>query len=400
MKKTIYLSFFCTSLLLGAGYQIPNNSVNSNALATAYVANANGADAAYFNPANMVYNQDKNEIEVSLSYIDLPSMKYTPTSGTTPIHTQQHQTVIPSLHYVSPKLSDNGIRLGLSISVPYGLTREWTDQPAMSTAKKFSLKTIELNPSIAIPITNQFSVAFGVRYVRGEGEVELNALPIYSVNMSGDDDAFAYNIAISYKPTDELNLALTYRSPLTLNTKGSAVVTSPWFSGTTGASLAVEIPDNLILAGAYTFNNATTIEITYDKTFWSKVTETDFNYENTSLEASPLGRITPKVWKDTTVYRLGITHKFKNALTLMCGIAYSNNAADEAYVSYSSPESNSMTYSFGGRYQLNDNLDIGLSLLYADYEDRTSNQGNATGVNGTFSEKDAYSLTSGMRYRF
>lgn len=400
MKKHIYILSFLTSTLFAAGYQIPSNSINSYALATAYVANANGADSAYFNPANMVYNKDINEIEASLSYISLPSMKYSPTGGNGSIKTKDHDTVIPSLHYVSPRLTDNGLRLGFSISVPYGLTREWSDQPAKATAKKFSLKTIEFNPSIALPITKDLSIAFGIRYMKGEGEVELDALPTYSVNMSGDDDAFAYNIALSYKATDKLQLALTYRSAITLSTKGNAVVASPWFTGTIGAALDVEIPDNLIIGAAYDFSKQTTVEVNYDKTFWSKVTQTDFNYANAILEASPLGTSSPKLWDDTVAYRIGITHKLDNLLTLMGGIAYSTNAASEAYVSYSSPEADSMTYSFGGRYSLNNNLDIGLSFLYADYKDRTSAQTPTTGVRGALSEKTAFAITTGIAYKF
>lgn len=399
MKQIITLSLLCTSMLFGAGYQIPSNSINSYALATAYVANANGADSAYFNPANMVYNEDVNEIEASLTYIVLPSMKYSPTSATTPIRTKRHDAVIPSIHYVSPKLTDNGLRFGFSVTVPYGLTREWSDQPAMASAKKFALETIELNPSIALAITKDFSIAVGLRYVQGNGEVELDALPAYSVNMSGDDDAFAYNIALSYKATNALQLALTYRSALTLTMQGDAAVTLGLLNTTTASSLEVEIPDNLILAAAYTLSEQTTLEITYDKTFWSKVTKIDFNYTNPIIEGA-LGGSTPRLWDDTIAYRLGVTHKVNDTLTLMGGIAYSTNAATEQYTSFSSPESDSMTYAFGGRYAFNDTLDIGLSLVYADYKDRTSNHTSPTGVRGTFSEKDAFALTTGIAYKF
>jgi len=396
MKKIIYLFLFLTSLVFGAAYQIPNNSINSNSLATAYVANANGADAAYFNPANMVYNQDINEIEAVLAYVYLPQMTYSPTAGTTPIQTKEQKTFIPSLHYVSPKLSDNGIRIGFSIAVPYGLTREWTDQPAMASAKKFSLETVEFNPSIAFPITEQLSFAFGVRYMIASGHVQIDTGAV-TVDMKGDDDSFGYNLALSYKVSKELTLAATYRSDIAINLTGSADITGIGVPKS-DASTKVVIPDNLILAAAYTFHQQTTVEVTYDKTYWSRVTETNFDYANSTAEAL-LGTTKPKLWHNTVAYRIGLTHKLQD-LTLMSGIAYSTNAANEEYVGYSSPEADSITYAFGGRYNLSQNLEVGLSLLYADYKDRTSNQVSASGVKGTFSGKSAYVLATGISYKF
>jgi len=72
--------------------------------------------------------------------------------------------VIPSLHYVSKELNDKGVRVGFSVVSPAGLTREWEDMPASATAKKYSLRTIELNPTVAIPLTSKFSLGLGLRW--------------------------------------------------------------------------------------------------------------------------------------------------------------------------------------------------------------------------------------------
>ena len=399
MKKSLTLSLILSSTLFAAGYQVPNNSVNSSALATAYVANANGADAAYYNPANMVYNTDNHEVEASVTYVSLSSINYAPTSGATNINSEKHNTLIPSVNYVSNKLTDSGIRVGFSIASPYGSTRKWSDQPAISTAQKFALKTVELNPSIAIPVTNQLSIGLGGRYVIASGDVKIYPSATTNVNMSGDDKGFAYNIALSYKATDKLTLSTTYRSDISLNIKGNADVVLGGIPITTGASLKVAIPDNLILAVSYKLSTQTTLEATFDKTMWSKVKETNFEYEHPAVETN-LGTPSPKKWKDSYAYRLGITHELDNATTLMCGIAYSTNPADDAYVSFSSPETDSMTYALGGRYNINDSLELGLAVLYADYENRTVTPVNGSGVNGTFSNRDALTITLGAAYKF
>lgn len=396
MKSTIIFFLVLNSILSAAAYQIPNNSVNSAALSTAYIANANGADSAYYNPANMIYNKNNHEIEFDATYVSLSSVNYKSSDGTYDINSKPHNAILPAIHYVSNKLTDDGIRMGFSIVTPYGLTREWEDQPATSSAKKFELQTIELNPSIAIPINSKFSIGLGLRYLISKGHVILDPSSTPYVDMKGEDEAFAYNIALSYKMSKELSLSATYRSDIMLNLKGNANVAIAGPSYITDASLEVAIPDNLILASAYTYNEHTTVEVTFDMTFWSKVTETNFEYKDASAEAV-FGTTTPKKWHDTYAYRLGLTHKYNNIITLMGGIAYSTNAADDEYVSYSSPESDSMTYSIGGRYILNESIELGLATLYSENKSRSVSNSK---VKGKLSDKSVYSITVGASYKF
>ncbi len=403
MKKILSLSLVVSSALFGAGYQIPNNSINSAALATANVANAHGADAAYYNPANMVYNTDNHEIENSVTYVSLSPINYSAdgTYGTQDIDSEKHTVFIPSFHYASKKLNDAGVRIGFSLIAPAGLAREWKDMPASASAKKYALETMEFNPTVAIPVTNDFSMAFGFRYVRASSELELNYPGLYHLNIEAkDSSSYGYNLALSYNATESLNISATYRSKITLDLEGSGDASYLGVAKGSSVSMSVPIPANLIIAAAYTFNNLTTVEITYDRTMWSAIQETNLEFKDSTME-NVLGKSKPKKWDDTEAYRLGVTHKLNETVTLMGGIAYSTNAAKEEYTSFSSPEADSMTYALGGRYKLDDSLELGLAVLYADYEDRTSSQPtNPLGVNGTMSDKDAYTITAGMNYKF
>lgn len=409
MKKVLTLSLILGSALFGAGYQIPNNSINSAALATANVANAHGADAAYYNPANMLNNTDSHEIEMSATYVDLSQINYTPANGGATIKSKKHDAIIPSFHYVSKKLNDSGIRIGFSMVSSAGLSREWTNFPAIPSAQKFALETIEFNPSIAIPITNKLSFGFGFRYVRAEAQVSLDGsmIPLtattapYTLSMEDgrDSSSFGFNLALAYQVTEAWNISATYRSKISLEIEGVAQTTFAGTPITSGASMDVPIPANLILATAYTFNTGTTVELTYDQTMWSAIQETNFNFDHPVLEAT-LGISKAKKWHDTQAYRLGITQEL-NELTLMAGIAYSTNAADEQYVTFSSPEADSMTYAAGARYAINDSMEFGLALLYADYADRTVYQPtNPIGVNGRLSNRNVYTITVGGNYKF
>jgi long-chain fatty acid transport protein len=189
MKKVITLLLLLTANMFAAGYQISNNSVNSLALSTANVAHADGADTSYNNPANMVQNDIKHNIEISATYVYMESGKCDSTDDNFHIESDIVQIFIPSIHYVSKKLNDKGVRIGFSIVSPAGLTRKWQDIPAIATAKKYSLQTIELNPTVAIPLTNNLSVCLGFRYVIATAEIALDAGNVYSLNMKGSGEA-------------------------------------------------------------------------------------------------------------------------------------------------------------------------------------------------------------------
>ncbi len=392
MKKIITLSLVISSALFGAGHQIPNTSINSSALATANVANANGADSAYYNPANMIYNDDEHEIEASLTYVSLTPINYKATDGSANIDSKMVDSFIPNIHYVSKKLNDKGVRVGFSIVVPAGLSRAWDDTPAINSAKLYALQTIEFNPSFAIPLNSKTSLAFGFRYLKASGEVEVGA-NASTLKMEGSGQAFGYNLALSHKIIESLNLSATYRSAVIIKLDGDS--TSKALNKSGDASLNVPIPANLILAAAYSFNADTTLEITYDKTMWSVVQETDFNFEDPTMEAV-LGGTKAKKWHDTQAYRIGLTHKL-DSITAMAGFAYSTNAADDRYVSFSSPESDSLTFSLGGRYKINSSVDVGLATLYSQNKERTVANGT---VDGKLSNKSVYSITAGASYKF
>ncbi|WP_294961164.1 outer membrane protein transport protein [Sulfurimonas sp.] len=119
MKKIVLLSFVASSILMAGGYKIPETSTNAVALSAANVAHNKSADAAYYNPANMVFMEDSNYVEVDATYIGLDAIEY--KSASSDIESESETFIIPSIHYVSGKAGET--RIGLSICVPGGLTK-------------------------------------------------------------------------------------------------------------------------------------------------------------------------------------------------------------------------------------------------------------------------------------
>lgn len=397
--RIITLSVLASVTLMAGGYKIPESSLNATALSAAYVANAHGADAAYYNPAAMVYNEDAGFLEIDATYIGLSSIDFSGTTGS--YSSKEENFIVPTLHFASKKLGDNGARVGFSIVSPAGLSKRWDARVPKSTAEEFTLQTIELNPSLAVPLSDTVSMGVGFRIVRTDGVVKSNAAPTpVSRDMSGDSIDYGYNLALNYRPIQNLSLAATYRSKIDLNVEGTADLRyiASLYSG--GTSVTVPVPAALNIAGAYTFGSGTTLEVVYEHTFWSAYKMLDFEYSSLPNTATTVfGTPVPKNWENTDTYRLGLTQKF-NDLTLMAGIAYDETPVPESTLGYELPDSNAWIYSLGGRYQINHNWNIGLAGLVDVKDSRDVYQSSATGIKGEFSNAKAYLVTAGIEYRF
>ncbi len=410
MKKIVLMSLVASSIMMAGGYKIPETSLNAVALSAANIAHNKSADAAYYNPANMVFMEDKNHLEVDLTYIGLDAIDYKGkhTSGATvfngSLSSESESFIIPSIHYVSGKAGET--RIGLSITAPGGLSKRWSEEPAKTSAEEFTLQIVEINPTVAIPINDKVAFAFGFRIVHTSGIVKsdgaVGALggANASRDLTGDGISYGYNLALAYKPTKDLELAATYRSNVSLNVEGNAKLseglTSTTYDGYT--SVSIPLPATFSAAVAYTLPSKTTVEFVYERNMWSAYQSLDFDYDGT--ESAMLGNIfgtkIEKKWKDTNAFRLGITQELKS-MTLMAGMVYDQSPVPEETIGFELPDSDSLAVSLGGRYQINEQLDVGLSALYSMRESRTVKNDS---LDGEFSNGNVLIVSAGVGYKF
>ena len=248
MKKIIYSSVIVSTIGFGAAYKVPEQSINSMALGAAYVAHTSGADSAYYNPAAMSFMDDKNYLEGSLTLAHLPSIKYdlvSPYSGKTKVE----NIVIPNLYYVSKAYGD--IKWGISITTPAGLSKRWDTPYQKLYAQEFTLRNVEINPSVSYRVSDSFSIASGLRVIYSECKVYSDGSDArYPIKrqMEGDTIEFGYNLALLYKAPQDINLAVTYRSNVDLDEEGDANLYLGGIGNQYSADVTVPIPAALNIA--------------------------------------------------------------------------------------------------------------------------------------------------------
>jgi len=411
MKKIILTSITVSSFLVAGAYKIPEQSLNSIALGSAYVAHTDGADSAYFNPANMVFQDStKQMMEGGLTLAHLPKYNFKGFQGLpdgkaykADGKSEVENITIPYFHYISKPI--NNIRWGASLTVPAGLSKRWDSDYQKLFAQEFTLKVIEFNPVIAYKINDNFSIGGGLRVIYSEGKVYSDGnqvgIPIKR-EMEGDTIEYGYNLATTFKPTKDINLALTYRSNVDLKEEGEANLYVGGVGQQYSADVTVPLPASLNLAISKTWSDKFTLEFGYERTYWSKYKTLDFNYGSRIQE--PLIKYfddpIPKNWKDTDTFRVGATLKMDN-ITYMLGYAKDETPIPKKYLSYELPDSDGDIFSMGVRIKANENLSWGLAYLHDEKEDITLKAGeNENGIIGSFTKGGADLFTASVNYKF
>ncbi|MDR2081640.1 MAG: OmpP1/FadL family transporter [Campylobacteraceae bacterium] len=402
--KVLAVSALLSSSVLASGYKIPEQSLSGLALGAANIAAVDGADASYYNPANMAFlDADKSELQLFATYVHLPKMTYADNANTSRNGKSKDENIVaPLFHFTTPAYHDNW-RFGFSVAVPGGLAKRWDTPYQAASAKKFSLRIIEANPTAAYKINDWASFGFGARAVYSTGEVASHNPGVTKMDMEGDSFDFGYNLALAVRPTEELKLAATYRSKVDLTIEGDANLNAyPYvYSYNGGASVEIPLPAVLDLALAYTFFQTTTVEFVYERVYWSAFKQIDFEFPNES--GNPIlgsfGAARIKNWEDSNTFRLGITHLATDNLKLMAGFTIDKTPAPDEKLAFELPDSNSKNYSAGFEYKLNDDMSIGAAYLFSDKEER-SIANNEYGVNGKFSDGGAHLVNMSFKYRF
>ena len=198
------------------GFKIQEQSLNATALSSAYVAGARGADASYYNPANMGFKNDwgenKHEFEFAFSLINIPGFKFqvpTTNQGLSSITYMKYDGIVVQVkplleklglslipgrielqhtkpdtamvdgstgdtNFMLPKFfykskNYNGFTFGASFIAPSGLAMKWNGLGGEFLQDVF-IFLIEFAPSISYTYRDRISVGFAPRLLYGMGK--------------------------------------------------------------------------------------------------------------------------------------------------------------------------------------------------------------------------------------
>lgn len=389
-----------------AGFAIREQSsvAQGNAFAGA-TAGAEDISYMFFNPAALA-RFDDYEGHTSLSYI-IPEAKFKDGEATTIEGTEISGTdnsgdigddaLVPALYLAAPV--GEGVQFGLGITAPFGLVTDNEDGwIGRYHALRSDLKTIDINPTLAIQASPYLSFGLGFRAQYADLEL-TNAVDFGTIGaLSGnadlaaisqpteqdgeasvelDDWGFGFNLGFLIHPTEETRFGIAYRSAIDHDARGdaefdlgdsgvgAAISQASGQFVDTGASLDVSTPARLSIGGYHELTDKFAIMGEVAWTDWSTFDELRVQFDNEAQADS----VTEEEWEDSYFFALGASYRLQPNLTLRGGIAYDESPIPDEFRTPRVAGNDRYWLSVGGDYQPMSGLSLSLSYTHIFVDD-------------------------------
>ena len=219
----ISLGLFCAAATAyGSGFALYQPSAVSHAMGGALVGKAMDASANFVNPATLT---DLTNIQITVGFVTEHPRGRVDVSG----NGQQERRYtmdpgmffLPHLQLAVPLPAD--FSFGFGVQPDYGLGTVYDDSWAMNfSATDTQIQSIVLTPNIAYKITDDWSIAAGLRWIYFEFEqysfpqVPVNGVELgrFGNRLRGDNGMkdFGWQVGTKYDVTDTFSVGLVYKS--------------------------------------------------------------------------------------------------------------------------------------------------------------------------------------------
>ncbi len=395
-----------------SGFALVEESVpNLGNAASGGAAGIDDASTIFFNPAGLTRLEGNSA--VGAGFLIIPTTTFqnqgsTSASGDPTLGGNGGDlgptNFVPNL-YGAWSFSDR-VKVGIGVNAPFGLATKYdSDWVGRYEAIDSELITININPTVAAKLTDNFSVGVGLNVQYADVELS-NAIDFGNeigqsqqadglLEVGGDDWSVGYNVGVLFEPTEKTRIGLAYRSAITHTLQGNADFTVPAAAAPlstttgrfidTGASAELKLPDSLSFGVYQELSPQWSIVGDVTWTNWSRFDEVRIEFDNPAEQ----DQVQPENWEDTVRLGLGVNYKPDDVWTLRAGAAYDPSPVDDQFVTAAIPDSDRFWLSFGVGYRPSDNLNLDFVYAHLFFNDRAISQSDMTAGNlvGTYENR-------------
>ena len=405
-----------SAAVMASGYHFGTQSVSSQSTANASAAEAADASTIFYNAAGMTKLEGTN-FSGAINLV-MPSVKYSNASATYPTPAAfgnknvsgvtsgtitDDLVAVPHL-YVTHKLNEK-VAVGLGVYVPFASSTEYErDSVLRYNLNATSLKTIDINPTVAFQLNDQHSVAVGVIAQHAEASLRQYANFGYALaggnaglpgstagngaadgfaDVDGEDWGFGYNLAWLWDINDAARVGVSYRSQIEHKLKGTAKWAKPaagyaalnaaGFKDVEDATVEIDTPESLSVHGMYKLNPRVNLfgDVTWTK--HSRFDKARLVYANSKTGQGDTTYLSP-AWKDTYKVALGASYQYTDALQLRAGVAFDKSPVpDDDHRLATMPDNDRTWFSIGGKYDFSKQSSIDFAYSYIMIKDAKAN---------------------------
>ncbi len=282
--------------------------------------------------------------------------------------------ILPALHYAYP--FKDRYALGISVVPAWGLLEDYGDSSEVRySLNKVSTKTIDVSPSFAMKVNNQWSFGLGPDFHYFSIQSRSNA---FTQPITAGDSVSRYNAnnwgrgwhaGILFRANDTTRVGLNYRSKIVMNMTGGSDFALDGIAGYHTDLFKVSIP----------MPPVTTLSVYHDMTpVWAMMGTIAYdqwsviqyyygqNFQQPPSMLNPTGRVNvvlPQNFKDTVDLSVGTHYKWNDQWLLRASLKYEPTPTRDADRALSFPDGRKIGLNFGARYQVNKK--VAVDMIYA-----------------------------------
>jgi long-chain fatty acid transport protein len=380
-----------------SGFLIYDLSAEGMARGSAVSADIHEPSAIWFNPAALAYLEGVN-LQLGGVYVTSRARFVADADGSE-TRTERGHHFIPTL-YGHAALSER-VSVGIGAYSAFGIAIEWPDDwIGRESTIEASLQTLDLNPTVAVRLNRQASLALGFNAVRGLVDFS-NGLPAPiggSVRLGGGTWGYGLNAgALIRVVPDQFHLAATFRSRVQLDFEGRADFQPgsadfervlPDQPGTAGITL----PDILTFGLMARPNDDLALTLDANLVFWQSYDRIDIDFET-----APDSAIVSNGHMTVTL-RAGADYRLPGGFHARGGLIYDRGAIPEENLGPALPDADRIDVTAGLGYTTPHlDLDLGYMIVKFLPSDATTGHEGPEGTYHTLAHLLA--LTVGASFR-
>ncbi|MFD0976631.1 OmpP1/FadL family transporter [Salinimicrobium gaetbulicola] len=380
MRKIFFLMAFvlASAVTYAGGYRVGVQGQRALAMGHTGVAVVNSAELGFFNPAGLVYLENKLTISAGASVIFSDVAWQNQETGE--IARTDNPVGTPFYFNASYKLKD-WLALGLSVYTPYGSTVMWEDDWAGShLVNNIELQAIYIQPLVSVQVADFLSLGGGPIFVTGAVNFNRNLTRTLkdeegnrsnvTIDASGVN-AFGWSASAMFVATEDIKIGVNYRSEIMMDAEdGEAdfqnIPNSPAvpFKDTT-FDATLPLPAELTAGISYQFDEKWLFAFDYNMVFWGVYESLDVDFGDPNIPDSK----NPRNYKDASTWRFGAQYTATEKLVLRAGYYYDESPVQEGYFAPETPRNDSMGFTAGLSLDVTSRLAIDASFAYIRFDE-------------------------------
>ncbi len=337
--------------------------------------------ALVFNPGALIFVDSLGSISMGAALI-FPRTLYLDPNSTYREETVHH-TGTPLSIYAHFKFSKKSpLSFGFGLYNPFGSRIEWPDQwKGKFLIREINLRTFFYQPTLSYRVNDKLGIGIGYIYANGDFTLR-KAIPVQDslrnygeALLKGKASGQGYNAGIYYKPTPTLSFGLNYRSAVRVKVSEgnasfvSAPAVATYFQNT-AFTTHLNLPAMTTFGVGYLACNKFTLAADINYVSWSSYDSLIIDFKQNSDKLKDIA--SPRLYKNSFIYRLGLQYKINETLQLRCGVYYDQSPVKNDYVTPETPDSDKIGLSTGLSATLLNFLYIDASLLLTEGKKRTT----------------------------